>query len=1102
MAGPGRPVVKAAAGAAAQADLRRSERLRHRHKTLEAEELLKKRLEEEGAAISDDYAAKQAKAIANMLFASAGSITNAEKVLGKLKRLPEIRALDELFADADGELKERCIDNFIDFIRENLSATGTRHAEDQNVLDALLTAVVDVDMIKDRLISAVAKLIGARWEAVKSAVLTRLKLNDEKREGTDGIWTRRARETRCDKYELQGFYEFCHDETFFKFSSRHSVPLRKHIDVGEYRVHWAREVPNLKKDAIKMFREEPGAEKYRQQVRDANGGHLPEDSVLNENICFCLIRPTYDQCADPIYTMLRANLPMWNRERTLWHEKESKCDASCACKSAPWFRSFTASETALHECLLCKPIACPELMVDDDKGIAPELHKPECTRGECDCDECLQKKLELLRACPTERGDPNRKVRYRKYAKMPRKRADGSEYTEVEFVYVLETCEEMEATMLSATETYLEHRRPHLWAVRQRKLVIKKLKESGGLVQLAEKLGLSEEAVMKALLDCKHEEHRTITGHDIIVFTDFAAKVKYENASSSTCDHPNQGTLCIAVVLHSPAERLVTKDVTQTEVLATGLESVAVSDSRKAPQHVKMGKRETEEVKEHTLLCDVFCGYSEESGNARFDQTLMRDIICYYKFGHIKYATAATSRGEPIPIGESAASAKVSEYDKERLERLESFRAQEERRKEGEALLCEQRAAEAAAESTPAAAEEPEGGKKVLKKRKSAGTSKTKVTAEEGDEGLEQATASSDRRGRLPLMRLLLKWTDGCGVQYVQREAALGTASLYGDIEELAKQQPAIDAKAAFGVIGMHVVFEPYCFKYIHDAAGKVFADNQKHGVRGRDVTITDVEQHYDHNAATMLAPKKDTYASFSANDFTFSNYIHLLYRKTDFIKLEADAVNGIKSWRLTEGGTDSRATGRGGHGGGLGYKFRSQPHVCFCGGKPCPHQAFTGAPSEHQVLPCTQEKADRVQATDFIGAIKEGTALASKGATSDSTSGGEALWLSIAKGTAVVNDKAFAAAGGAGTRGTRTIAANWQYVDIDWLVKIKVDSNGDVHYEKWSQPQGERTRHVLTKPKILTVPIELRVVERDNAPTRYVLSATDYQRLVDAVKG
>jgi hypothetical protein len=48
--------------------------------------------------------------------------------------------------------------------------------------------------------------------------------------------------------------------------------------------------------------------------------------------------------------------------------------------------------------------------------------------------------------------------------------------------------------------------------------------------------------------------------------------------------------------------------------------------------------------------------------------------------------------------------------------------------------------------------------------------------------------------------------------------------------------------------------------------------------------------------------------------------------------------------------------------------------------------------------------------------------------------------------------------------------AKNWSYVDIDWLVKIKTDSAGSVHYEAWGQPHGERT--VLTKPKILCVPI------------------------------
>ena len=72
--------------------------------------------------------------------------------------------------------------------------------------------------------------------------------------------------------------------------------------------------------------------------------------------------------------------------------------------------------------------------------------------------------------------------------------------------------------------------------------------------------------------------------------------------------------------------------------------------------------------------------------------------------------------------------------------------------------------------------------------------------------------------------------------------------------------------------------------------------------------------------------------------------------------------------------------------------------------------------------------------------------------------------------------------------------------VDVQWLVKIKTDSEGNVHYEIWKQPDGSRT--VLTKPKILTVEVRwLRVEEREGAPTRYVMRAADYQRLVDAVK-
>ena len=359
----------------------------------------------------------------------------------------------------------------------------------------------------------------------------------------------------------------------------------------------------------------------------------------------------------------------------------------------------------------------------------------------------------------------------------------------------------------------------------------------------------------------------------------------------------------------------------------------------------------------------------------------------------------------------------------------------------------------------------------------------------------------------LKLMRLLIKWTDMCAVQYVQREAALGTASLYGDTENLSQRRSstampaaasaADKAAAAFGVIGLHILFEPHCFKGIHDAAGKVFVDYKNKGVMGRDWTISNVEQHYDFNASMMCTPQNDTF-NFE-NDFTFCNYIHVLYRKENFISLEADAVEGIKGWRFTEGGCTSRALASAGHGGGAGYSFRSHNHVCFCGLDKCPHDDFTGEPKGHKVLRCTQEKSDREQAKTFVDTISAGMPLASKGNVDDSTAGNEALWISIAKGGLEVADAPFKAAGGTGRNGTRTITTNWAYVDIQWIVKIKVDSQGDVHYEHWKQPDGERT--VLTKPKILTVAIDwLRIDTLANGKQRFILRASDYQRLIEAV--
>ena len=157
----------------------------------------------------------------------------------------------------------------------------------------------------------------------------------------------------------------------------------------------------------------------------------------------------------------------------------------------------------------------------------------------------------------------------------------------------------------------------------------------------------------------------------------------------------------------------------------------------------------------------------------------------------------------------------------------------------------------------------------------------------------------------------------------------------------------------------------------------------------GREWTISDVSEHYDYNAATMLAPKNEDF-NF---DFDFKNYIHVLYETDNFINLEAEATAGIKSWKFTEGGTTARALARTGGGGGVGYSFVSQPHVCFCEGNPYKHIEFTGTRSTHRVCPSTQEQSDRAQATDFFSSIKEGTPLVSKDDLDDSTSGNEPLW-------------------------------------------------------------------------------------------------------------
>ena len=61
-------------------------------------------------------------------------------------------------------------------------------------------ALVDAEMLADKLVNSVAKRFGVRWASVKAAVETRIKIDDEEGTHQHGIWTQQPRSTRCDMH--------------------------------------------------------------------------------------------------------------------------------------------------------------------------------------------------------------------------------------------------------------------------------------------------------------------------------------------------------------------------------------------------------------------------------------------------------------------------------------------------------------------------------------------------------------------------------------------------------------------------------------------------------------------------------------------------------------------------------------------------------------------------------------------------------------------------------------------------------------------------------------------------------------------------------------
>ena len=112
----------------------------------------------------------------------------------KFKRLPEIRLLEELAQTDVDTIPDLLCRNLISFLGSHLKTRGTRHAEDQNIFEAVLTMIVDAEMVEDEFIKGVSDFLGVLWHAVKKAAIRRIKLDDEQApERTDGVFTREPR---------------------------------------------------------------------------------------------------------------------------------------------------------------------------------------------------------------------------------------------------------------------------------------------------------------------------------------------------------------------------------------------------------------------------------------------------------------------------------------------------------------------------------------------------------------------------------------------------------------------------------------------------------------------------------------------------------------------------------------------------------------------------------------------------------------------------------------------------------------------------------------------------------------------------------------------
>lgn len=390
-----------------------------------------------------------------------------------------------------------------------------------------------------------------------------------------------------------------------KFAKRYGAPLRIYEKPKVYEKHWRRELPCSRGDFYDLCLE---SDAYKEHL-SVGRPHFSR-AVFGKRLCRCLVDPTFDQCSDPINTLLELNLEIWHTARTKWHADASRsCHTpSCECSDEQSaFRQASQSVQKLEEWWLCARQAAPDLEIPepDEHAGTPEFHCRNCVGNRC--DNCP---MDLLLECDIECNDDHELDCYEYIDALRGYDEDGQPKMQRELAVVSKTYSGFMEALTGATDAYFLH-------------------------QYEDEFTDHRDRRQRA-------RHRQTPGDKtrIRIDSDFSSRTPLEQKKSSTCQSAPLATCCVAVVIYYP-EELTIEVTTNTgesaiETIQRGGDTSWRKDSRVDNTDSIFEKTTT---KKNCFKTDYWRSYSTGRGDSTWHHTFMRDIVSFYKTGRLKYAT-------------------------------------------------------------------------------------------------------------------------------------------------------------------------------------------------------------------------------------------------------------------------------------------------------------------------------------------------------------------------------------------------------------------------------------------------------------------------------